>query len=270
MKKSIHTFPALLLAGILSAAVAPAAEDPFVRGKEEPPSQEDNNPKFVSVCLEAFSVTLADAVTLYHGQPNDTALYKEVTSRATKGKAKQECFVVVRARSGERATLKNTSDFSYPASYLPAASPSGKQPSSPPAPKVPPGTPAPAQTVLTNPAPPATSALPFPTEFKTREVGLSVNVEPMIGSNNKIIDLRIEPTFVTLADRAKWGQGDSATETPVFEVQSLMTANTLLDGQTQLLGTISRPSSSKAEGDSADRIWFAFVTPKVVTLPLNK
>jgi len=271
MKKSMCTFPALLLAGILSAAVAPAADDPFVRAQGEDLPQEDNNPKFVSICFETFSVSLADAVALYHGQPNDTALYKEVTSRVAKGTAKQETFDVVRARSGERATLKNTSEFSYPVSYLPAAH-SGGKPSSTPTPK--PNTPvaaaAPVPATPAAAAAPPTSALPFPTEFKTRDVGLTLMIEPTIGGNDRIIDLRIEPVLVTLTDRAKWGQGDSATETPVFEIQSVATANTMLDGQTQLLGTMSRPPTSKADAESADRIWFAFVTPKVVTVPRDK
>jgi hypothetical protein len=266
MKKSIRPFHALLLAGILSAATAPAADDPFVRAPGEEVPEGDDNPKFVSICFETFSVSLAEAVALYHGQPNDIALYKEVTSRVAKGKAKQEAFVVVRARSGERAMLKNTSEFSYPVSYLPAANPGGKQ-SSPPTPK--PNTPASAPAPAT-PTTPPTSALPFPTEFKTRDVGLTLVIEPVIGQNDRIIDLRIEPVLVTLADRAKWGQGDSATETPVFETQSVATANTMLDGQTQLLGTMSRPPESKVDAESADRIWFAFVTPKVVTVPRDK
>ncbi|RYD66252.1 MAG: hypothetical protein EOP83_05505 [Verrucomicrobiaceae bacterium] len=268
MKKSIRIVPALLLAGILPAAVATAADDPFVRAPAEVGEQEDDNPKFLSICFESFSVSLGEAVALYQGQPNDIALYKEITSRVAKGKAKQEIFTVVRARSGERATLKNTSEFSYPASYLPAASSGGKQ-SAPSAPK--PNTPAASPTPApVAPTAPPTSALPFPTEFKTRDIGLNLVIEPTLGANNRIIDLRIEPVLVTLADRAKWGQGDSATETPVFEVQSITTANTMLDGQTQLLGTMSRPASSKADAESADRIWFAFVTPKVVTVPRDK
>jgi hypothetical protein len=267
MKKSIRLFPALLLAGILSTTAKPVAgaDDPFVRRQGEEIPQGDDNPKFVSICFETFSVTLAEAAALYHGQPNDIALYREITARVAKGKAKQENFVVLRARSGERATLKNASEFSYPVSYLPAANPGGKQaPTAAPKPNAPTAAPAPAPAA---PAAPVTSALPFPTEFKTRDVGLTLVIEPTIGGNDRIIDLRIEPILVALADRAKWGTPESGIETPVFEAQSLATANTMLKGQTQLLGTMSRPPSSKVDADSADRVWFAFVTPEVVTVP---
>jgi hypothetical protein len=269
MKKSIRTFPALLLAGILSVTAQPAtgADDPFVRDQTDQVPEGNDLPKFVSVCLETFSLELAEAASLYHGQPNDVALYKEITARVAKGKAKQEGFVVSRARSGERATLKNASEFLYPVSYLPVA---GKQLSSAKSSPPKPSNPAAAAPAPASPAPaavPATSALPFPTEFESRDVGLTLVIEPTIGGSDKIIDLRIVPTFVTLADRAKWSQGDSGVETPVFETQQLETASTLLDGRTQLLGTMSRPPVSKVDADSAGRIWFAFVTAKVVSVP---
>ncbi|MEK7951136.1 hypothetical protein [Luteolibacter soli] len=270
MKKSIRIFPALLLAGVLSVTAKSAQEsvDPFAPGQGEEIPQRDNSPKFISITFETFSVSLADAVSLYNGQPSDTALYKEITSRVAKGKAKQENFVVLRARSGERAALKNTSEFIYPASYLPDTTPAVKpQPAGGVAPKPsnPAAAPAPAAPVPAVAAP--TSALPFPTDFKTRDLGLSLVIEPTIGGNDSIIDLRIEPIIVTLADRTKWGPADSGIETPVFEVQSLSTANTMLTGQTQLLGTMSRPPASKADAEATGRIWFAFVTPKILSVP---
>ena len=101
-------------------------------------------------------------------------------------------------------------------------------------------------------------------------MGVTLEIEPTIGGNDRIIDLRIQPDFVTLADRAKWGQGESATETPVFEVQTINTANTLIDGQPQLLGTMSRPPVSKVDADSAERIWLTFITANIVTVARDK
>ncbi|HEY1122618.1 MAG TPA: hypothetical protein VGE67_13490, partial [Haloferula sp.] len=198
MKKLIFTFPSLLLAGILSAATppAPAAVDPFAPGPEPsgPVDLVKDGPKFISVCFETFSVELPEATTLHRSQPNDTALYKELAARVAKGKAKREGFAVVRARSGNRAAMKATSEFTYPVSYLPAASPLGAQPSSA-----------------------ASTTLPLPAAFETRDVGFTLEIEPTIGGEDEFIDLRIAPVFVNLADRSKWG----AIETPDFESQSL-------------------------------------------------
>lgn len=282
MKKTIHLFPGVLLAGLLSVqaaipapdaaarAAAGVQDDPFVRGEGNDIPENDNNPKFVSVCLETFSVELSDAAALYHGQPNDSALYKELTTRVAKGKAKLEHFAVLRARSGERAELKNSSELIYPGSYVPATDPKGTEPApappeTSPKPSTPAATPAPEP-----PTSPVSKALPFPADFQTRETGFTLQIEPTIGNNWRVIDLRIRPVFVTLAARSKWGQGDVATETPVFEVQSLATSNTLNSGVPQLLATLSRPPVSKVDADSASRVWFAFVTATSVTVPIGR
>lgn len=264
MKKSIRTFPALLLVGSLSAATALAADDPFVRGKGEEVPQGDNRPKFVSVCFETFSLEMAEAATLYHDQPNDSALYKEITARVAKGKAKQESFSIVRARSGEKATLKSTSESIYPASYLPGAHAPEKQP--PPVRGAAPKPAAPAAAPATPPSPPPTSALPFPTDFKTRDVGFTLEIEPTIAANNRLIDLQISPTIVTSANRTEWGTAESGIETPSFEVQQMITAASVLSDRIYFIGTMSRPTDSKADPDSADRLWFAFAKSKVMTV----
>ena len=259
MKKLIFTFPTLLLAGMLSASAQqpPPAVDPFAPGPEPsgPVDLVRDGPKFISVCFETFSVELAEATSLHRSQPNDSALYKELSARVAKGKAKREGFAVVRARSGNRASMKATSEFTYPVSYLPSI---GAQPSSAAATPSNPTGPAPASATSTAPAGP----LPLPAAFETRDVGFTLEIEPIIGGDDKIIDLWIRPVFVSLADRSKWG----SVETPVFESQSLASANTLLSDQPLLLSTLSRPPVSKVDADSAKRVWFAFVTAKIIAV----
>ena len=80
------------------------------------------------------------------------------------------------------------------------------------------------------------------------------------------MDLRLSPALVTLVDRTKWGQGVSETEMPVFESQQMNLAVTLLSGQPLLLGTPSQPPASKVDADSANRVWFSFVTADVVSV----
>jgi hypothetical protein len=221
---------------------ASGAEDPFAPDPENKPPGRNDGPTFISVCFETFSLETAEAASLYQSQPNDSALYKEVTTRVAKGKAKQEGFAVLRARSGNKATLKSTAEFTYPVSYLAVSKADEKQIS----------------------AAGGNSVVPLATGFKTQDVGFTLEIEPIIGGNDTIIDLRILPSFVSLADRSKWGSSDSATETPVFDRQELASAHTLSSGQPQLLSTLSRPPVSKLDADSAKRVWFAFVTAKIV------
>lgn len=238
--------------------------DPFARGEAEMTEEEReaNRPRQISICLESFSVDLADAAALQRAGLDDGKLYKELVDRGGKGKAVQEQFMIVRARSGEKAILENISEIIYPTEFEPgtgvkAAAPppqpnAGAQTSSPaPAPS-------PAQDVPNAPVP-AT-----PTSFETRNTGATLEIEPTLAENNEIIDLRIAPDLVTYVGRTKYGQGLSETETPVFETQRTNTALTLRAGHPCLLGTPSRPPVSQVDPNSAKRVWFTFVTPTVV------
>ena len=82
----------------------------------------------------------------------------------------------------------------------------------------------------------------------------------------KIIDLRIEPDAVFLAGNSEWGQELSKTEMPIFERQSLNTGATILPKRPYLLGTFNRPPSSKIASNSANRVWFAFVTARIIEM----
>jgi hypothetical protein len=264
MKKLIRAFPALLLAGSISVSTQPASaeDDPFAPGQGNGARERDNRPKFISVCFETFSVEMAEAAALYQGQPNDPALYNELTARVAKGKARQESFAVLRARSGEKALLKGVTEFIYPVSYLPVAKPDEKSADG----SAPTGA-APASETT---AAPANPALPLASGFKTRGVGFTLEIEPTMMVDSRMIALRIVPSFANLADRTKWGSTEYGMETPVFETQEAVVASNVLSGQPQLLSTLNRPPVSKVDADSAKRIWFAFVTATIVSVPADK
>lgn len=262
----IACWPALLLASLpLLAQSAPpdaaarAASDPFVRGEAGPAVVEAQSaPKFVSICFETFSLDLADAAALRRRNLSDKELYAEITGRVAKEQAKQETFAVIRARSGQRGTLENISEQIFPTAYDRKAELKDESKSAPkPTPKPDPvPAPPPVQASQAGPA--------LPIAMETRNVGFTMDIEPTIGENEQLVDLRMTPEFVTLADHVSWGQGVSKTDFPVFETQRLQSSYTLIAGQVQLLGTFSRPPVSKVDADSAHRIWFAFVTADVV------
>lgn len=274
MKTPTHCFTALCLAclPLVAQEPTPNPEDPFLRGKTPEEIQLLRMPKMVSVCFETFSVDMADAAALYREAPTDTKLYEEITTRVAKGKAKLEGMMIARARSGERAIVESVSETIYPTQYIHGNGPTPTQPE--PQPQAPPskgGTkPAPdkpdAAEALSGPAAQAGYFAPvLPTSFQTRNVGMTLEIEPTIGGDaRQIVDLRIVPQIVTQVPRASWGQGVSETEVPVFEAQRIETAATLMPGQPYLLGTPSRPPGSKADPDGGQRIWLAFVTAKLI------
>jgi len=240
--------------------------------------REASRPRFVSICFESFSVDLADAAALQRTGMDDAKLYKEFIDRVAKGKAVQEQFSIVRARSGERATLESISELIYPTGYEHGNGPKPVQPqklgvptpdASPLATPIPhPVAAAPADPAAPLVAPEEDSsgrfAPPLGTSYETRNVGTTIEIEPTIGANNQIIDLRFAPDTVTYAGRSKWSKGPSETEMPTFESQRVTTALTLRDRQPMLVGTPSRPPVSVIDPNSAKRVWFSFITPTVV------
>ncbi|MCW1925541.1 hypothetical protein OKA05_23485 [Luteolibacter arcticus] len=271
MKKSTCS----LLAGLLTLSclhaqgnpATPPAADPFKRNPaEEAAAREAFMPRVVSICVETFSLELADAAALYHQKLPDSKVYAEITARVAKGQARQESFSVIRARSGERAMVENISEYIYPTEFD-----HGNAANTTPAPPVPnDGTKPALPTPPAAPATPTATAPVLPTSFETRNVGFTLEIEPTIGENDDVIDVRIVPDRVTLAERVKWGQGVSEAEMPVFETQRMTLATTLLSGQPQLLGTPSRPPVSKVDADSANRVWFSFVTGDIVKVVKEK
>jgi hypothetical protein len=234
------------------AGQAPPAVDPFVHVQPLPPdgSAPASTPANLSVCVECFSLDLADAAVLQRTVTDDSELYKEILARISKGTAVQEHFGIVRARSGERATMESVAESVYPQAYD-----FGKAPQSPETPQTKPPVPA---------AVPAAASPPLPVAFLTRRAGFTLEIEPTMSMNQEIIDLRISPEIVTLVDRSKWGKGISEVEMPEFERQHMTLAVTLRPRVPMLLGTPSRPPVSKADPDSAKKVWFSFVTVSVI------
>lgn len=257
-----------LLIGTLTIAILHAQEkpvDPFRETKANNAAESDKNvPKNISICYETFSLPLAVAAKLQREQLPDSELYTRILAAVEKQTARQETFTVIRAKSGNKAMSESISEQIYPTQYEPPELPNAVGVSIlPPESKTVPAPP-PDPEKLKGAADvnsfegvktPAT-----PTAFETRNVGITCEVEAIIGETDKYMDLRIAPGHVALVGQTTSGQGLSKIEMPVFENQSLNTSTTLVINQPFLLGTINRPPVSKADPDSANRVWFAFVT----------
>lgn len=252
----------LLLATGLSAQNA----DPFVRAANPLPQQSEESrlPKFVSVRFEVFSMPFADAAALMrqNGPDDDEKTYATIVAALNNATVKQEILQICRARSGQRGTNEAISEQIYPTEYLPT---SLQAPENVPAPQngQPQPAPQPARSVT---APAERFPAPCPSAFETRNTGLSVEIEPTIGENDDIIDLRIEPNLVLPSNRSRWGKDEATVEMPEYESQRLTTSVTLRSGKPQLLGTFNRAPNSKIDPEAPTRVWFAFVTGSVGTV----
>lgn len=149
----------------------------------------------------------------------------------------------VTTKSGSSATVEVVREFRYPNTYsppeIPTSTGSGPQPITP-----------------------AT-----PTDFDMKKVGVVLEVEPTVGSDNYTIDLRLLPQVTEFEGFINYGspiesQGVVVTENyinyPVFSERRVETSVSIYDGQTVVLGGLIREDVQKV----ADK------TPLLGDLPL--
>ncbi len=278
MKKQIQKqiLLATLVVASLSLTTVYSQEegaDPYVAAKKDgaptvaaPPSEDQSpyEPVNISICYEEFSVPLAMAATFQRAKLADQALYAKLTESSDKTEVKQESFVVLRTKSGQKAESRGIAEAIYPIDYAPARiSNAYIEPNEYDGVKHD-GVKRGIQTPIVVPFNSSAMTVPVaPTAFETRNTGFSLDVEPVISSSLDLVDLILLPEHVTLAGQTKSGQGLSETEMPAFEVQRNMTSMTVRIDSPFLIGTMNRPPVSKVDLDSANRVWFAFVTASI-------
>lgn len=165
----------------------------------------------------------------------------------------------VTVSSGKKATISVGREFPYPSDYSPPQIPQS-------------------QGSGVNPAVPST-----PSSFKTRNVGVELQVAPILGPDSSTIELALSPQIIEFQGFVNYGspifsqaptflagQTNIVTGTsqvlltqnninqPVFSVRQVKTEVTLHDGQTVVLGGLMREDIQKVEDK----------TPIVGNLPL--
>ncbi len=153
----------------------------------------------------------------------------------------------VTARSGQKATIEVIREFIYPTEYEP--------------PEVPQSISAASNSNIngvtsTPPSIPVTPATP--TAWETRNTGVTLEIEPTIGENDFVIDIRFLPQIVEFEGFVNYGSpilapsvdadGNPVTlvltenriEMPVFSKRSVDTSLTIYDGYTVAVGGLMR------------------------------
>ena len=244
-----------------------APADPYVDHPEDPTGRSAKKawvPTNVSICYETFSMPLSMAAGMRREQLADAEFYDRILSALDQEKVRQESFTLLRGRTGERSTTESVSEQTYPTEFEPPELPNTVGVSIVP----------PAQKGVGNPTPdteklqhapdpeslegvrtPAT-----PTAFETRNTGVTMEMESTLTADGEFLDLILAPEHVALVGQTISGQGLSTVEMPVFESQRISTGVTLQLNRPFLLGTVNRPPTSEVDPDSANRVWFAFVT----------
>ena len=225
----------------------------FEKGSKTPQSQSGetnhlvenaNAPKLVRVQVEFVELS-HEALTelLFLSKPTSsdaTELRKQVQEMVAKNEAKVLETQMITARSGQKATTEAIHELIYPTEYEPPSLPcGGNDPSS-------------ITTMKSNLA-------PIPTAFETRNLGSTLEVEPTVGQDDKIIDLRFIPDIVYHTGNTTWYEGKDLGGNP-FKVMMpdmyavrINTSLTCMDGQYTLAGLVS-PKDAKGDTDMTRKV----------------
>ena len=209
----------------------------------------------LSIREETFSLPIADAYELLHASSSDVDTYAKVTALMKAGKAKIERLLILRTKSGQRAVVESIDELRYAIEYNVAAHVPAPPP---PAGSSVPKTPEPARTIVTE--------KPYATTFETRNVGDTLEIEPVIGPDGVTIDLNLVPQSVRFAGYQQ-PTGESWVQQPLFETQKLTTGVSVSAGEPYLLGTLNPPfGNSLAMEKTEHRIWLDFLTVDIVPI----
>ena len=166
----------------------------------------------------------------------------------------------ITARSGQKATIEIIREFIYPTEYEPPEIPQsfgnqGNQGFGGGLPVI--GQQAPPQSFPVTPA--------TPTAFETRNTGVTLEIEPTIGENDFVIDLRFVPELVEFEGFINYGSPiqtsgldalgnpvplvitDNRIEMPVFSTRRVNTSLTIYDGYTVAVGGLMREDVQNVE-----------------------
>ena len=221
----------------------------------------------LSARYEVFSLDLFAAAAQQRENPGDAALYLRLIDMVEKKTAIQESMHVIRCVQGRKSMSENTAEMMYAMEYEPPELPNTVGVSIEP-PKSPTATDNPATlpdtTKLEN-APPLSmfngiQTPATPTSFQTRNTGITIEMEASVDPDTGKVQLISSFDNVRHVGVTEQGTGLSKITMPEFEVQKLIGSATVTPGKPFLLGTMNRPPVSKVDADSANRIWFAFVT----------
>jgi hypothetical protein len=192
------------------------------------------------------------------GRQSGNQIHAEAVKLAKEGGARIIETNMVVCRCGQKAAIESIGEEIYPTDYEPPqlpgsfSGPSAGFPVSNTLPELRPNT---------------------PSAFETRNTGVTLEVEPTIGDNDSIIDLRLASEIVTLLRLETWMEhvdqwGDASFRMPVFETWRSNTALSLIAGRFELASVIT--PIAKAPSPLIPKRILLFVRADLVPLPLTE
>jgi hypothetical protein len=209
-------------------------------------------PKMIQVQVEYVELsheTLTDLLFLADPPSADaTPLRKQVQELVKKGEAKVMETMILNARSGEKATAESINEFIYPTEYEPPQLPCNAISNR-------------ANDLSLDDIKILENLFNFatPTSFETRNLGNTLEIEPLIGGDDQYIDLRLAPDMVWHTGETVWVErkdslGNSIKiQMPKIYSMRIATAVTCKEGQ-YVLAAVQSPKDAEGTTDLSRKI----------------
>lgn len=209
-------------------------------------------PKMIQVQVEYVELsheTLTDLLFLADPPSADaTPLRKQVQELVKKGEAKVMETMILNARSGEKATAESINEFIYPTEYEPPQLPCNAISNR-------------ANDLSLDDIKILENLFNFatPTSFETRNLGNTLEIEPLIGGDDQYIDLRLAPDMVWHTGETVWVErkdslGNSIKiQMPKIYSMRIATAVTCKEGE-YVLAAVQSPKDAEGTTDLSRKI----------------
>jgi hypothetical protein len=189
---------------------------------QDPPNQ-------VRVSLQWIEVPHPLLTELTSGEKlSSSAIHDAVMAHVKEGKAKIVETGIVVSRSGMRSMIDSLREEIFPTEYQPYSLGLNVPP-------------LPEDLALMKPMNPADRSM---MDRKTRNTGLTIEVEPTLSESGGIIELRLEAEVISPGRLVTWMEhkdqwGDASIKMPVYERRSIKTVFSLTNGKFELASVIS-------------------------------
>ncbi|MDG2122858.1 MAG: hypothetical protein P8J87_04125, partial [Verrucomicrobiales bacterium] len=228
-------------------AEPPAAEDLTAEQKQR--ALEGAVPKQIAIHTEWIELDALTATKLLDqhagGYTDATPLRAQLQKLITKKRATLNDSAYIVTRSGQRAKSESVKEWIYPTQLTPPEIPQKLS-----------ATIDPGATIKTHGS---------HTAFETRNVGTTVEIDPIIGADNVTIDVNIAPEIITLGGTNYIGQKESHVGQPIFYAVKDSTAFSSHDGTSVLIAMHSpMPADVTARNYTAARRVFVFVSTRII------
>ena len=213
-------------------------------------------PKLIRVQVEFIEIP-HEKMTELLAEPgksaNDTELRAKLQELLKAGKATMLETQLGTTRSGQLGKVESIEEFIYPTEYEPSELPTTVN----------------IDGTETGKNTESLSTPPTPTAFETRNLGSTLEFEPILGEDNKTVDLRLAPEIVYHPKNTVWAEwadkkAKANIEMPVMYSLRFSTGLVVTSGQTFLAAALS-PKDEKGSPDFTRKI-LVFVRADVLTV----